>query len=200
MAWLRNNITLVQQQSILFNETIFKNIAFGAQDHTRVTMDQVRPCVERATLQNTIKDVPNGLQMMVGSGGSFLSGAQKQRIAIARARLCDTGILILDESTSALDYISRTSVMDAVREWRKGKTTIMITHDMSQIAPDDFVYVLEDGHIIQEGYRRDGSTDMEKGLFPSDFQTPKIAAAAHFDRLPISPISPHDDFDFGWGM
>jgi ATP-binding cassette subfamily B (MDR/TAP) protein 1 len=200
MAWLRNNITLVQQQSILFNETIFKNIAFGAQDHTRVTVDQVKPCVEMAALQNTISDLPNGLQTMVGSGGSSLSGGQKQRIAIARARLRDTGILILDESTSALDYISRTSVMEAIREWRKGKTTIMITHDMSQISPDDFVYVLEDGHIIQEGYRRDVSADMEKGLFQSDMQTPKIAPATHLDRSSISQISPHDDFDFGWGM
>jgi ATP-binding cassette subfamily B (MDR/TAP) protein 1 len=76
----------------------------------------------------------------------------------------------------------------------------MITHDMSQIAPDDFVYVLEDGHIMQEGYRRDVSTNMETGLFQSDIQTPKIAPAAHFERSPISPTSPHDDFDFGWGM
>jgi ATP-binding cassette subfamily B (MDR/TAP) protein 1 len=200
MAWLRNNITLVQQQSILFNETILKNIAFGAQDHTRVTVEQVKPCIEMAALQTTISDLPKGLQTVVGSGGSSLSGGQKQRIAIARARLRDTGILILDESTSALDYISRASVMDAVREWRKGRTTIMITHDMSQILPDDFVYVLEDGHIIQEGYRRDVCTDMEKGLFQSDIQTPKIAPAAHFDSSPVSPVSAHNDFNFGWGL
>ena len=200
MAWLRNNITLVQQQSILFNETILKNIAFGAQDHTRVTVEQVKPCIELAALQTTISDLPKGLQTLVGSAGSSLSGGQKQRIAIARARLRDTGILILDESTSALDYISRASVMDAVRQWRKGRTTIMITHDLSQILPDDFVYVLEDGHIIQEGYRRDICTDMKKGLFQSDIQTPKIAPAAHFDSSPVSPVSAHDDFNFGWGL
>lgn len=200
MAWLRNNITLVQQQSILFNETIFTNIAFGAQDHTRVTVEQVKPCVQMAALQDTISDLPNGLRTMVGSGGSSLSGGQKQRIAIARACLRDTGILILDESTSALDYISRTSVMEAVREWRRGKTTIMITHDMSQIAPDEFVYVLEDGQIIQEGYRRDVTTDMENSLFQSDIQTPKISPTAHLNRSPVSPMSPHNNFDFGWGL
>ena len=200
MAWIRNNTTLVQQQSILFNVTIFTNIAFGAKDHTRVTLEQVKLCIDLAALQNTIVDLPNGLQTMVGSGGASLSGGQKQRVAIARARLRDTGTLILDESTSALYYIRRTMVMGAIREWRKGKTTIMITHDMSQIGPDDFVYVLEEGHIVQEGYRRDMFTDMERGLFHSGTQTPKIAGAAHFDRSPVSPTSAQDDFDFGCGM
>lgn len=199
MAWLRNNITLVQQQSVLFNETIFTNIAFGAQGRMRVTAKEVKPCLDLAALQSTISDLPDGLQTMVGSGGPFLSGGQKQRVAIARAWLRDTAILILDESTSTLDYISRTSVMEAIWRWRKGKTTITITHDMSQIGPHDFVYVLEEGHIIQEGYQRDLSKDMENGLFQSDIQTPKIASAAHLDHSPAPPASPLDDFDFGLG-
>jgi ATP-binding cassette, subfamily B (MDR/TAP), member 1 len=109
--WLRNNITLVQQQSILFNETIFRNISFGRRDHVGVTKEQVRVCVDLAQLQSTIEELPKGLDTEVGSGGSALSGGQKQRIALARARLRNTPILILDESTSALDYASRKAVM-----------------------------------------------------------------------------------------
>ena len=153
IGWLRNNVTLVQQKSILFNETIFRNIAFGCQDYLRVRREHIIACIALAALEDTIKGMPHGLETRVGSGGSALSGGQRQRIAIARARLRDTPILILDESTSALDYFSRTSVMSAIREWRRGKTTVIITHDMTQIGDGDFVYVLNDGWIREEGYR-----------------------------------------------
>ncbi|MCJ1400530.1 hypothetical protein MMC11_003736 [Xylographa trunciseda] len=151
--WLRNNITLVQQSSVLFNETIFTNVAFGRRDYGKVRREEVKRCMEAAALKDTIQDLPNGLDTLVGIGGSTMSGGQKQRVAIARARLRDTPILILDEATSALDHISRTKVMEAVREWRKGKTTIIITHDISQIRGEDYTYVLDKGRIVQEGYR-----------------------------------------------
>ncbi|CAL8576816.1 hypothetical protein XPA_002681 [Xanthoria parietina] len=82
-----------------------------------------------------------------------MSGGQRQRVAIARANLRDTPILILDEATSALDHISKGMVMDAIREWRRGKTTIIITHDLSQIADNEFAYILDKGVVVQEGYR-----------------------------------------------
>lgn len=151
--WLRNNTTLVQQQSVLFNETIFKNIAFGRKDHARVRKKEVEKSIEIALLQHTIVDMPDGLDTLVGSGGNSMSGGQRQRVAIARARLRDTPILILDEATSALDPMTRSLVMDAIREWRTGRTTIIITHDISQIRKDDYVYVLSKGVIVQEGYR-----------------------------------------------
>ena len=200
MAWLRNNITLVQQQSILFIETIFTNIDFGAQDRSCVTVEQIRPCIDMADLQKTISNLPDGLNTMVGSGRSSLSGGQKQRIAIARACLRNTGILILDESTSALDYLSRTAVLNAIRDWRKGKTTIIITHDMSQIGADDFMYVLDEGQIIQEGYRKAASTNIDNGLFQSDFQKTRVSTAAKFDLSSVSQMSPQGEFDFGWSM
>jgi ATP-binding cassette, subfamily B (MDR/TAP), member 1 len=152
--WLRNNITLVQQSSTLFNESIMRNIAFGQRDFQSVTTEQLKACIELAALQNTISEMPEGIETMVGTGGNALSGGQKQRIAIARARLRDTPILILDEATSALDYISRTSVMNAIRKWRRGKTTVVITHDMGQIEDGDFVYVLDRGRVVEEGYSR----------------------------------------------
>jgi ATP-binding cassette subfamily B (MDR/TAP) protein 1 len=154
LSWLRNNVTLVQQQSVLFNETIFKNIAFGRRDHNRVRKEEVKRSIETAYLQNTIMELPLGLDTVVGTGGSAMSGGQRQRVAIARARLRDTPILILDEATSALDYISRTSVMAAIREWRRGKTTIVVTHDMSQIQENEYAYVLDNGVLVQEGFRQ----------------------------------------------
>ncbi|KAL8851121.1 MAG: hypothetical protein Q9221_003924 [Calogaya cf. arnoldii] len=153
IAWLRNNITLVQQQSVLFNETIFKNIAFARRDWEKVGRDEVKRSIDTAFLQNTINEFPKGVDTVVGTGGNAMSGGQRQRVAIARASLRDTPILILDEATSALDHISKGLVMDAIREWRRGKTTIIITHDLSQIADDEFAYILDKGVVVQEGYR-----------------------------------------------
>ena len=154
ISWLRNNVTLVQQQSVLFNETIFKNIAFGRRDHDEVKIEEVKRTIGAADLHHTVNELPQGLDTLVGTGGSALSGGQKQRVAIARARLRDTPILILDEGTSALDHTSRVTVMNNIRQWRRGKTTIMITHDLSQIKEDDYVYVMEEGAIVEEGFRQ----------------------------------------------
>ena len=187
-GWLRNNITLVQQKSILFNETIFRNIAFARQDFRSVKKDQVNVCLRLAALENTINEMPKGVDTMVGSGGNSLSGGQKQRIAIARSRLRDTPILILDESTSALDYISRTAVLEAIREWRRGKTTIIITHDMTQIRDNDFVYVLAEGHVVEEGYRHVLAKARPGGLFSVEVESPQIPEAPPLDfGLPPPP-------------
>jgi len=174
--WLRNNVTLVQQASVLFNETIFKNVALGQQDHGRVTIEEVQRCIDAAALTETIRDLPKGLDTLVGTGGSSMSGGQKQRVAIARARLRNTPVLILDEATSALDHISRTVVMKSIRQWRSGKTTIIITHDISQIEEDDYAYILDRGRIVQEGYRN--SMDKMKGSPFDGFVNPGGEALA----------------------
>jgi ATP-binding cassette subfamily B (MDR/TAP) protein 1 len=151
--WLRQNVTLVQQQNVLFNETVFQNIAFGRQSD--VTEQDVLNASKTADLRRTIKGLPEGLATMVGSNGKSLSGGQQQRIAIARARLRDSPIVILDEATSALDQASRQIVMKAIREWRKGKSTIIISHDVSQIRDEEYVYVMENGRVVQEGWRKE---------------------------------------------
>ncbi|WEW59511.1 ATP-dependent permease [Emydomyces testavorans] len=151
--WIRNNITLVQQQSSLFNETIIKNIAFGAHNSADVKPNDIAHCITFANLQETIQAMPNGLDTVVGLGGDRLSGGQRQRVALARSRLRNTPVLILDESTSALDYYTRVSIMNSIRAWRKGKTTIVITHDLSQINEKDFVYVVEEGKVSRQGYK-----------------------------------------------
>jgi len=151
-SWLRNNVTLVQQDSALFHGSIADNITI-CNDSSTVTTTQMSDCLTFSELENTMRSLPDGIDTKVGKGGASLSGGQKQRIALARARLRNTPVLILDESTSALDETSRLHVMRNIREWRKNKTTIIITHDLSQIRCGDFVYVLKDGTVIAEGYR-----------------------------------------------
>ncbi|PWY86053.1 P-loop containing nucleoside triphosphate hydrolase protein [Aspergillus heteromorphus CBS 117.55] len=166
--WVRNNITVIEQRSVLFNESIFMNIAFGSRDHDHVRKADVQECVDLAMLQGMIEDLPRGIDTCVGHGGGFLSGGQRQRVAIARARLRDTPILIMDEPTSALDGTNRVEIMRSIREWRRGKTTIIITHDLSQILDNDFAYVLDQGSVVQAGYRY----ELEQN--PKFFPTPDI--------------------------
>ncbi|KAI9766609.1 MAG: hypothetical protein M1840_006420 [Geoglossum simile] len=166
LNWVRNVITLVQQQCVLFNETISRNIALGCRDHEGIGVEEVKKACQFSLLQETINDMPNGLNTPVGIGGNAMSGGQRQRIAIARARLRDTAVLILDESTSALDQVTRSLVMSAIREWRQGKTTIVITHDVSQVLENDFLYVVDSGRVVQEGYRKALVSDSD-GLFCS---------------------------------
>ncbi|EOD52858.1 putative abc a-pheromone efflux pump protein [Neofusicoccum parvum UCRNP2] len=152
--WLRRNITLVEQSSTLFEGTIFRNISYGHPDFDSVALDDVKAAAEFALLTETINNMPDTWDTEVGAKGASMSGGQRQRVALARARLRDTPVLILDESTSALDYINRTLIMEAIRKWRRGRTTIIITHDISQIGQEDYVYILEQGRVVQDGYRR----------------------------------------------
>jgi len=158
VSWTRNNITLLEQRSVLFNDSVLRNIGFGSKSHGDITRYDVEDAIDLAMLEDTIDSLPKGLDTSVGPDGSFLSGGQRQRVAIARARLRDTPILILDEPTSALDQTNRIAVMKSIREWRKGKTTIIITHDLSQILDDDFVYILDQGNIVHSGYRQEIET------------------------------------------
>ncbi|KAI1111056.1 P-loop containing nucleoside triphosphate hydrolase protein [Nemania sp. NC0429] len=153
--WLRYNVTLIQQTSVLFNDSLFMNVAFGHMNPTRTTVDEVKAACETALLQTTIAGLPHGMDTNVGPGGHNLSGGQKQRIALARAKLRDPPVLVLDEVTSGLDPVSRGLIMEAIRTWRHGKTTIIITHEVTQIQDDDFVYVMDDGCVVQAGVHSD---------------------------------------------
>ncbi|KAL2755673.1 hypothetical protein ACRALDRAFT_1051004 [Sodiomyces alcalophilus JCM 7366] len=152
--WLRSNVTLIQQTSILFNETFFMNVAFGHRSPAEAAMDDVKKACDAAVLQSTLAVMPQGLNTMVGPGGYNLSGGQKQRLALARARLRDPPVLILDEVTSGLDPASKALVMEAIRTWRRDKTTIIITHDVSQIQDEDYVFVMDKSRLVQEGTRK----------------------------------------------
>jgi len=167
LGWLRSNVTLIQQSSVLFNDSLGNNVALGARDLTSVDPDDVIKACGVALLQSTISAMPDGLNTKVGPGGYSLSGGQKQRVALARARLRDSPVLILDEVTSGLDPANRTLIMDALRVWRRGKTTIIITHEVAQIADTEYVYVMDNGKLVQQGYRKSLVENEEEGLFAS---------------------------------
>ncbi len=193
--WLRKNITLFQQQSVLFNETIFKNIAFGRENHGRLRKEEIRQAIETAQLQCTMDDLPQGLDTIVGVNGTGMSGSQAQRVDIARARLRDTPVLILDEATSMLDHISKRLILEQIQRWRRGKTTIIVTHDFSEIQENKYVYVLDKGVIVQEGFRN-VLEKADSGPFgiPVHNIPPKDSHQTHHTSLnvvdEISPVSP----------
>ncbi|RMD44251.1 hypothetical protein DV735_g842, partial [Chaetothyriales sp. CBS 134920] len=150
-TFLRNNITFVHQTSVLFNETLLKNLEPARDNTNPIDYPRINQCIHVAALASTISRMPDGLITRLGSGGLALSGGQKQRVALGRAFLRDTPVLILDEPTSSLDNMTKTTVMENIRAWRREMTTIVITHDTSLIQSNDLVYVMEDGKVIAQG-------------------------------------------------
>lgn len=145
---LRGLIGNVNQEAILFNDTIFNNIAFGVEN---ATQKQVEAAAKIANAHDFIMELENGYQTNVGDRGGRLSGGQRQRISIARAILKNPPILILDEATSALDTESERLVQDALEHLMKSRTTIAIAHRLSTIRHADKIYVLHDGKIVECG-------------------------------------------------
>ncbi|KAM0250949.1 hypothetical protein ACHAQJ_008407 [Trichoderma viride] len=179
--WVRSNIALIQQLSVVFDDSVFNNIAVGHGDPETATIEAVTSACEFALLQSTLSNLPEGLETRIGSNGHKLSGGQRQRVALARARIRDPAVLILDEVTSSLDPINRGLVIDAIREWRRDKTTIIITHDISQIEDEDFVYVMEDACLVQQGSRLELSN-----LATGPFAT--MACQTPIEPSPPTPI------------
>lgn len=150
--WLRQSVTLVEQATTMFHGSIFENIVLDNTVQGDLPSHAVKAATDFAQLRQTLLDLPAGLNTILGVNGSGLSGGQGQRVALARARLRDTPILILDESTSALDHLTRSLILTAIRHWRRGKTTIVITHDLSQVLGTDYHYVFQDGKIVEQGF------------------------------------------------
>ncbi|KIM36272.1 hypothetical protein M413DRAFT_319602 [Hebeloma cylindrosporum] len=161
--WMRTNVAGVGQQGasgvvILDGKSVFDNVAAGLLGHCDrdVTREEVEDACRAALVHEFVRDLPQGYETLLGGGaGVGLSGGQKQRLSIARARLRNPTVLILDEATSALDATSRILVFEALKRWRQHKTTVVITHDLSQIEPQDFVYVLKQGRVVEQGFRYD---------------------------------------------
>lgn len=145
---LRSIIGNVNQEAILFNDTIFNNIAFGVDNATRA---QVEEAARIANAHDFIMEMENGYDTGVGDRGCKLSGGQRQRISIARAILKNPPILILDEATSALDTESERLVQEALERLMKTRTTIAIAHRLSTIKNADCIHVLHDGKIVESG-------------------------------------------------
>ncbi|KAH7324371.1 P-loop containing nucleoside triphosphate hydrolase protein [Stachybotrys elegans] len=153
--WIKANVTLIQQASVLFDDTVFGNVTLGHSSPDEASREEVYAACEMAWLHPCILSLPHGMDTNVGPGGHHLSGGQKQRLALARARLRDPPVLILDEITSGLDQVTKCLVMESLRKWRQDKTTIVITHDVSQINDDEFVYVMDNANLVEEGVKED---------------------------------------------
>lgn len=149
---LRKNIALVTQDTILFNESIRYNIAYGRPD---ASDDEIRQAAAVAFADEFIDALPNGYETVVGERGTFLSGGQRQRIAIARAVLMDAPLLILDEATSALDAESERLVQRALGNLMENKTAVVIAHRLSTIRKADSIIVMDKGCILENGTHSD---------------------------------------------
>jgi ATP-binding cassette subfamily B protein len=145
---LRTAIAYVPQEPYLFHRSLRDNIAYARPEASDT---EVLQAVKRANAYEFVKELPNGLDTIVGERGVKLSGGQRQRIAIARAILKDAPILILDEATSALDSESEKLIQGALEKLMKGRTSIVVAHRLSTIAKLDRIVVLKGGKITEEG-------------------------------------------------
>lgn len=145
---LRNLMGNVNQEAILFNDTIYNNITFGVESATQA---EVEHAARIANAHDFIMATPDAYQTNIGDRGSRLSGGQRQRISIARAILKNPPILILDEATSALDTESERLVQEAIEQLMLNRTAIVIAHRLSTIKSADLICVLHEGKIIEQG-------------------------------------------------
>ncbi|MDP1536670.1 MAG: lipid A export permease/ATP-binding protein MsbA [Burkholderiales bacterium] len=149
LAGLRANIALVSQDVVLFNDTVAANIAYGALN--RVAQADIIAAAEAAHAMEFIREMPQGMDTIVGENGVKLSGGQRQRLAIARALLKNAPVLILDEATSALDTESERHVQAALEVLMRGRTTIVIAHRLSTIEKADRILAMEGGRVVETG-------------------------------------------------
>lgn len=158
---LRAQFAIVSQQVVLFNDTLANNICYGAEKV--LSEEEIIEIAKKAHVWEFVKDLPQGLNTVVGENGVMLSGGQRQRIAIARAIVKDAPILILDEATSALDTESERLIQAALDELMKEKTSVVIAHRLSTIENADCIYVLDKGKVIEQGNHK--SLLSQKGTY-----------------------------------
>lgn len=151
---LRQQIALVNQQTVLFNDSVARNIAYGLSGEN-ATADEIQRAARHAHALEFIERLPLGFDTQVGEDGARLSGGQKQRLAVARALLKDAPILVLDEATSALDNESEKAIQAALETLQQGRTTLVIAHRLSTIESADKIVVMDSGRIVECGSHRE---------------------------------------------
>jgi subfamily B ATP-binding cassette protein MsbA len=177
---LRKNIALVTQEVVLFNDTIRNNIAYGALRN--LSDQEVHRAAEAAHVMDYVRQMPLGLETMIGDNGVRLSGGQRQRLALARALLKDAPILILDEATSSLDTASERHIQEALETLRQGRTCIIIAHRLSTVENADRIIVLQHGRIVEVGSHRELVN--RRGVY-SELHRIQFAPAAE-DTIPLA--------------
>lgn len=145
---LHQMIGIVPQDTVLFNDTVFYNIAYGNPDASRA---EIEAAAKAAKIHDFIVSLPDGYETTVGERGLKLSGGEKQRVGIARTLLKNPPILVLDEATSALDTQTEQGIQESLNEMGQGRSVIVIAHRLSTIADADVILVLEDGQIFERG-------------------------------------------------
>lgn len=145
---LRQNIGIVPQDTVLFNDTIFRNVQYGRPE---ASAEEVNEAIRLAHLEDFIKRLPEGSGTLVGERGLKLSGGEKQRVAIARTILKRPSILVFDEATSSLDSLTERGILDALREVARGHTSLVIAHRLSTVVDADRILVLDQGRIVESG-------------------------------------------------
>jgi len=149
---LRKNISLVSQDTTLFDDTIRNNISYAKSDATN---EEILEAAKLSYCDEFIEDLPNKYDTVIGENGIRLSGGQKQRISIARAILKKSKIILLDEATSSLDTETEEKIQNAINSLTKNKTTIVIAHRLSTILNSDKIFVIENGKLISSGKHED---------------------------------------------
>ena len=148
LAWWRSQIAVVSQEVYLFNASVAENIAYGKLDATR---EELVEAARKAHAMEFIEELPNGFETILGDQGIRLSGGQRQRLALARAFIRDPQILILDEATNSLDLISEGVVQDALEQFGRNRTVLIVAHRISTIEHADKIIVLDSGRVVESG-------------------------------------------------
>ncbi|MFN8504185.1 ABC transporter ATP-binding protein [Kouleothrix sp.] len=183
-AWslqsLRSQISTIEQDIFLFSRSIAENIGFGAAGSA--TREQIEQAAREAQAHDFIMQMPEGYDTVIGERGVTLSGGQRQRIAIARAFLTNPRILILDDSTSAIDSATEDLIQQAMRRIQQGRTTLLITHRISQIRWADRILVLRRGRLVAQGTHDEliASSEAYRRIF------------AHYERAKPAAPQPAD--------
>lgn len=154
VSWLRQQVGLVSQEPVLFNDTIRANIAYGKQGE-EASEEEIVAAAGAANAHQFVSALPDGYSTLVGDRGIQLSGGQKQRVAIARAVVKDPKVLLLDEATSALDAESERVVQEALDQAVVGRTTVVVAHRLSTVRGADVIAVLKNGAVAEKGRHED---------------------------------------------
>jgi ABC-type multidrug transport system fused ATPase/permease subunit len=173
VASLRERIGIISQHTYIFNDTVRANLQYGNLD---ASFDDLRRAAEQANALEFIEEMEAGFDTVLGDRGTRLSGGQRQRIAIARALLKDPSILIMDEATSNLDSVSEKLVQESVDRLMGGRTVIAIAHRLSTIKNADWVVVLEEGRIVEQG--------------PYDALVARGGALSTYHQMQFQPAAP----------
>jgi ATP-binding cassette, subfamily B, bacterial len=178
---LREQMSFVLQETLLFRATIWENIAYGKPDASR---KQIVHAAELANAHEFIEKMSRGYDTVVGERGATLSGGQRQRIAIARAVIRDTPLLILDEPTTGLDSASEEAVIEALDRLMKNRTTIVIAHHLGTIRNADVIFVMKESELVEKGSHE--TLLARNGLYAELFKAQSTLGAEKITSQPVS--------------